>query len=267
MLRLIRNLLLTAILFAPMASRAMDADDPAYAVLLKSHVHWAADGHSSSVDYAGLQRDKAALKTLLSEWSAVKRSEFDGWSRPQQMAFLINAYNGFTLELILTRYPDLKSIRDLGSILRSPWKQPFFQLLGEQRALDWIEHEQLRPVYRDARVHFAINCASIGCPALRPEPYSAQRLGAQLDDQQARFLGDRSRNHFDSAGKRLTVSPIFKWFAEDFSRDQGKPEAWLAARADQLADTAAERARLKAGDFKLDYADYDWTLNLARGKP
>ena len=88
------------------------------------------------------------------------------------MAFLINAYNAFTIELVLTEYPKLKSIKDIGSIVRSPWKKSFYMLLGEQRNLDWIEHEQLRPHYNDPRIHTAIVCASIGCPALKPEPYT-----------------------------------------------------------------------------------------------
>ena len=81
--------------------------------------------------YTGFQQDRGALKAYLDALSAVSRQEFDGWSKPQRLAFLINAYNAFTVELILTRYPDLKSIRDLGSLIRSPWKKQFFTLLGE----------------------------------------------------------------------------------------------------------------------------------------
>ena len=124
--------------------------------------------------------------------SAVPPAEFERWSREQQMAFLVNAYNAFTVELILTRWPDLKSIKDLGSLLQSPWKKKFFVLLGEERHLDWIEHEQLRPRYQDPRVHAAVNCASIGCPALRPEAFVAPRLDAQFDDGMQRFMSDRT---------------------------------------------------------------------------
>lgn len=235
-----------------------------YAAVLGRHVHWTADGHASGVAYAALKRDPAPLQAVLDSLSAVTPAQFEAFDRAQQMAFLINAYNAFTLQRVLGRYPELKSIRDLGSLLRSPWKQPFFELLGQTRHLDWIEHERLRPDYSDPRVHFAVNCASIGCPALRPEPYRGDRLEAQLDDQQRRFLTDRTRNRFNAADGRLRVSQIFKWFAEDFA---GDPRAWLAERTELLADTAADRARIAAGDYRLDYLSYDWTLNDFRRPP
>jgi hypothetical protein len=235
-----------------------------YAAVLGRHVHWTADGHASGVAYAALKRDQAALQAVLDALSAVTPAQFEAFDRDQQMAFLINAYNAFTLQLVLTRYPDLESIRELGSLLRSPWKRPFFELLGQTRHLDWIEHDRLRPDYADPRVHFAVNCASIGCPALRPEPYRADRLAAQLDDQQRRFLTDRTRNRFNAADGRLRVSPIFKWFAEDFG---GDPRAWLSVRAALVADTPADRARIAAGDFRLDHLSYDWTLNDLKGSP
>ena len=96
--------------------------------------------------------DRDALKGVLNSFSAVTPAGFAGFSRSQQMAFLINAYNAFTIDLVLTEYPNLKSIKDIGSIVRSPWKKPFYTLLGEQRNLDWIEHEQLRPRYNDPRI-------------------------------------------------------------------------------------------------------------------
>ena len=110
------------------------------------------------------------------------------------MALLINAYNAYTVELIPTRYPNLKSIKDLGSFLQSPWQKKFFSLRDQERHLDWIEHEQLPPPCSDPRVHAAVNCASIGCPALRNEAFTAARLEAQLEDGMQRFLADRTRN-------------------------------------------------------------------------
>jgi hypothetical protein len=244
------------------AALAFDHDYHDYGALLQAHVHWTAEGHHSSVDYAGLKAERAGLQAVLQSWSAVSRKTFDSWSRAQQMAFLINAYNGFTLELILSRYPDLKSIRDLGSLLRSPWKQRFFTLLGEPRHLDWIEHETLRPNYPDARIHFAVNCASIGCPALRPEPFRAATLEAQLDDSTERFLRDRSRNRFDARRGELAVTKLLDWYGADFTVDgQPDPRGWLARHARWLGDTPAERELIAAADFTLRYTDYDWSLN------
>lgn len=175
---------------------ALDTSYAAWDALLKKHVKWLPDGKQSRVDYKGFAADRAALKAVLAEWSAVTPAQFAALARDQQMAFLINAYNGFTVELILTRYPGLKSIKDLGSLLQSPWKNKFFTLLGEPRHLDWIEHEQLRPKYNEPRVHAAVNCASIGCPALRPEAFVAAKLDAQLDDGMLRFMGDRGVSSF-----------------------------------------------------------------------
>jgi len=239
--------------------------DHAYATwdgLLKKHVRWLPDGQQSRVDYDGFKADRAVLQQALAAMSAVPPAEFDRWSRAQQMAFLVNAYNAFTVELILTRWPDLKSIKDLGSLLQSPWKKKFFVLLGEQRHLDWIEHDQLRPRYQDPRVHAAVNCASIGCPALRPEAFVAPRLDAQFDDGMHRFMSDRTRNRV--AGGKLEVSMIFKWFREDW--EQG----WLgyqqlgdlfARYATQLSDRPDEQRKLRERALSPSFLDYDWSLN------
>ena len=181
---------------------AWDHQYPAWDALLKKHVRWLADGKQSRVDYQGFAADRAALKALLASWSALSAASFAAFTREQQMAFLVNAYNGFTVELILTKYPDLKSIKDVGSIVQSAWKKKFFRLLDEERYLDWIEHEQLRPRYAEPRVHAAVNCASIGCPALRSEAFTAQKLDAQLDDGMLRFMGDHTRNRFAN-GKEI----------------------------------------------------------------
>jgi len=192
----------------------------------------------------------------------VAPATFAGFSREQKMVFLINSYNGFTVELILTQYPNLKSIKELGSLLQSPWKKKFFRLLGEERHLDWIEHEQLRPVFTDWRIHAAVNCASIGCPALRPEAFMAQTLEAQLDDGMARFMGDATRNRY--AQGRAELSEIFKWFRADFEKgDRGlhNLEQLVLRYADALRVPVPERAQLRSGTLRIRYLDYDWSLN------
>ena len=245
---------------------AFDHGYATYGKLLEAHVRWSPGGHASTVDYTALKRQKHALDTVLRDFSAVTPEDFSRWSREQQMAFLINAYNRYTLDLVLSRYPDLKSIRDLGSLLSSPWKKPFFTLLGAPRSLDWVEHEQLRPRYRDARVHFAVNCASIGCPALRPEPFRAVALDGQLDDQQRRFLTDRSRNRFNADRETLALSSIFKWYGDDFEQGGQGLNGWLVGQGQWLADTTADRDRIAKGQFKVDFLSYDWTLNASLTK-
>lgn len=240
--------------------------DPTYGrwdALVKKHVRWLPDNKQSRVDYAAFRADRAALKLVLDGLSTVPKAEFDTWPREQRMAFLINAYNAFTVELILTKYPDLKSIKELGSFVQSPWKKKFFVLLGEERTLDWIEHEQLRPLYNDPRVHGAVNCASIGCPALRNEAFTAARLEAQLEDGMLRFLGDRTRNRVQ--GGQLEVNAIFKWFKDDFEKGQqgfSRVEDVFAKYAAQLSDKPEEQARLRAKTLPIRHLEYDWSLNL-----
>jgi hypothetical protein len=255
----------TAAAMSPLVALAQASFDHQYTAwnaLLKQHVRWLPDGVQSRVNYKGFAADRTALQEVLTAFSAVPQATFDGWSKPQQMAFLINAYNAFTVALILTKYPDLTSIKDLGSIFRSPWKKAFFTLLGSERNLDWIEHEQLRPVFKEPRVHAAVNCASIGCPALRDEAFTGAKLDAQMEDGMRRFMGDHTRNRVN--GDHVEVSAIFKWFAEDFEKGyQGfnQVKDVFARYAVQLTDKPDEQARLRARSLSVSYLDYDWSLN------
>ena len=249
------------------ASAAFDHRHAAWSALLKQHVVLVDGGKASRVDYAGLAKQRATLQAYLDSLSAVTRTQFDSWTKPEQLAFLVNAYNAFTVELILGSTPDLKSIRDLGNIVfNSPWKQKFFSLFGERRSLDWIEHETIRKpgVYDDPRIHFAVNCASVGCPMLREEAFVAERLDAQLVQQTRRFLADRSRNRFDVKRGTLQVSQIFDWYGQDFAagtRGITSLRQFLAAYADLLADTPGERAMVRQQLVGIDYIEYDWALN------
>ncbi len=232
--------------------------------LVKKHVKWQPDNKQSRVDYAAFAKERTELKKVLDALSAVPKAEFDGWTKDQRMAFLINAYNAFTVEVILTKYPDIKSIKELGLFNRGPWKNEFFTLLGAKHHLDWIEHEQLRPSYGDPRVHAAVNCASIGCPALRNEAFTAAKLDTQLEDGMIRFLGDRTRNRV--ADGKLQVNSIFKWFQEDFEKGQkgfSKVEDVFAKYAAQLSDKPEEQVAIKAKSLPISHLDYDWSLNVA----
>lgn len=237
--------------------------------LLKQFVVVAPAGNASTLRYAALQDQRVKLKGYLDSLSAVSPPTYSSWSRPQQLAFLINAYNAFTVELILTRYPDLKSIKDLGSFVQSPWKKKFFRLLGQERSLDEVEHEMIRVpgVFDDPRIHVAVVCASVGCPMLRNEAYVAERLDGQLDDALRRFLSDRTRNRFDAAAGLLAVSKIFDWYRKDFElghRGYDTLQTVFARHAEVLGSTPQAQADLRAGRYKLAFLDYDWALNDAR---
>ncbi len=241
-------------------AQAFDHSHKAWGALLARHVVVAPGGKASAVRYAGFTADRVALKAYLDAVSAVGEAEFGAWSKEQRMAFLVNAYNAYTVEKVLTRYPGLKSIRDFGTVFGNPWKDRFFRLLGREQSLDGLEHGMLRKPgdYDEPRLHFALNCASIGCPMLREEPYLATRIAAQLEEQAVRFLSDRSRNRY--AGGRLEVSKLFDWYKEDF----GVREQYFARYSKVLADTAEAQAAVAAGRAPLAFLEYDWRLNDAQ---
>lgn len=269
-----------AVVFSSALSVAAWAFDHSYKVwdgLLKKHVVVLPGGKASQVRYADLLKDRAVLRSVLDELSAVKQSEFDLWSKAQQMAFLINAYNAFTVELILSHYP-VRSIKDIGNdFFDNRWKRKFFTLLGQPTSLDMVEHAMLRAPgrYDEPRVHYAVNCASVGCPMLREEAYVADRLEAQLEEQAVRFLSDRTRNRFDKDKGRLEVSKIFDWFSKDWTsgyRGLGHAapitsrEAYFARYAHLLTDDPAAQAMIREGKVKLTFLSYDWSLNDAQAK-
>jgi len=256
----------------PFASAAtFDHTHKQWDELLKKHVVLISSGNASQTRYAGFKQEHTRLKTYLSELSGVDLKDFDTWTKPQQLAFLINAYNAFTIELILTKYPDLKSIKDTGSLLSNPWKKKFFTLLGEKQHLDGIEHGMIRQkgVYDEPRIHFVVNCASIGCPALLAEAITTEKIDAQLEDSLIRFLSDRSRNRYDANGV-LKVSKIFKWYRHDFEsghRGFTSLERLFSMYAHLLADTADAQKKIKDMKADITFLDYDWKLNDASKNP
>lgn len=266
--RILFTLLFTGITFS-LSVQAAGFNHVAWNTLLKKHVVVLRGGQVTQVDYAGLKAQRSELKQYLSTASAISRPDFDQWSKSEQLAFLLNAYNAWTVELILTEYPNITSIKELGSLLQSPWKKRFIPLLSDTRSLDDIEHDLIRGSgrYNDPRIHFAANCASIGCPALRPEAYVAERLEAQLEDATQKFLSDRSRNRIE--GDTLKVSSIFKWYRDDFEkgwRGANTLERFLAIYHGPLGLNAASVKRLAAGEIDIDFLDYDWRLNAKERK-
>lgn len=245
------------------AAASFDRSHASWDRLLGAHVEWNAAGTSTAVDYTGFKRERQVLRRYLQGASAVDTAQFDRWSLAERQAFLINVYNAATVELVLTRYPGLKSIKELGGLFGSPWKLQVLDLLGRRRSLDDIEHVLLRGAddYAEPRIHFAVNCASVGCPALRPEAYVGARLNGQLDDQARRFLSDRRRNRSESGNAALRVSKIFDWYAEDFNAHSGSVGAFLARYRSELGLDAAAATRLQQGRTHLVYATYDWSLN------
>lgn len=204
------------------------------------------------VDYAGLKSHPTELDRYLESLAQTDRAEFNAWPEADRLAFLINAYNAYTLRLIRDHYP-LRSIRDIGNLLKGPWDQPVVRIYGETLSLDALEHQVIRRDYREPRIHFALVCAAKGCPPLRAEAYVGARLETQLNDQTRAFLADSSKNRVEVATKTVFLSPIFKWYQEDFDRHAGSVLAALKPHWPELPATT--------DGFRIRYTEYDWTLN------
>ncbi|WP_049722356.1 DUF547 domain-containing protein [Gilvimarinus polysaccharolyticus] len=242
-----------------------DHQHSAYAKLLTGSVSWSEDGSSSGVDYPAVKARLNTLTQYLVQVSEVDQHSFDAWSKSQQLAFLINAYNGFTLQLVLENYP-VKSIKDIGRFWQSPWQQKFFNLLGAERSLDELEHQLIRESgrFNEPRIHFAVNCASLGCPALRPEPFTAEQLEWQLEDSTQRFLRDKSRNRYRDG--ELQVSAIFKWYRQDFSQgwlNSNSLNDFFLRYADSMELDQNQQRQLKNNELEYRFLPYDWRLNSA----
>ncbi|GAB3196424.1 DUF547 domain-containing protein [Pontibacter aydingkolensis] len=214
--------------------------------LLQKHVN-----ETGFVNYKGFVQDSVLLnqylKTLQTGVPDPKT-----WTQEEQLAYWINAYNAFTVKLIIDEYP-LKSIKDLNSIFSIPfvnsiWDKKFFRLGGEKYSLNIIEHQILRKEFEEPRIHFAINCASVSCPKLRREAYTSEQLEAQLQEQAYNFINDPFKNRLSSNNPKL--SSIFNWFEGDFKKNGS------------LVDFLNRYAKTKIReDASISYLEYDWRLN------
>jgi hypothetical protein len=228
-----------------MASSGSSVDHSLYGDLLNKYVK-----KNGQVDYAGFQSEEAALDQYL---DLLHRVDIKSFSDNEQFAFYANVYNAWTIKLILTKYPDISSIKSLGIFNTGPWKKKVVRLKDQTVSLDHIEHDILRPRFKDPRVHFAINCAAKSCPPLRSEPYTADRLDQQLDDATRSFINNPDSYRLD--GQNLYVSRIFKWFSEDFNDD-------ALSFFRQYANEGLNRNLYTySAKIQIKYLDYDWSLN------
>lgn len=211
--------------------------------LLKKHVNI-----SGLVNYKGFQKDKSELDAYLKTLS--ESSPGTGWTANEQKAFWINAYNAYTVELILKNYP-VKSIKDIGGKIykvNTPWDIKFITIGGKKYDLNNIEHGILRKKFDDPRIHFALVCASISCPRLQHEAYSAAKLDAQLDDAGKEFLNDKSKNKITT--QRADLSKYFSWYKGDFTKN--------GSQVDFINKYSSTKITSKTSIGSLDY---NWNLN------
>jgi hypothetical protein len=219
-------------------------DNQIYAGLLARHVR------HGVVDYRGLKQEEPQLDRYLDVLSKVAPGSLTAAAR---FAFYVNAYNAWTLKLILEHYPGITSIKDAGSLWRSPWKKKIARIDGRLLTLDEIEHGILRTQFKEPRVHFAVNCASKGCPPLYGVPFNGRDLDRQLDFVTRSFINDPSRYRLED--DVLYVSRIFKWFPEDFNHD---PIGFFRTYAEGGLKVELQK---RAQHLRVKYLDYDWSLN------
>ncbi len=209
-------------------------------------------------------KNPADLNSYLKEVSAVTQNEYSAWSEKQKLAFLFNSYNAFTIKLIiqeLEKNKDLKSIKKIGGLFGNPWKIKFFKFLGKDSFLDEIEQDIARKDFDEPRMHFAFNCASIGCPSLQNKAFTAANLDQQLEAGARNFLNDPSRNEINQKKHTLALSSILKWYKEDFenSKKLGPMNKFLA---ENFPFTANEKKEFLAGNYSVKYLEYNWNLNI-----
>lgn len=217
--------------------------------LLEAHVD--ADGF---VDYAGLAQGQEVLDAYI---ASLADAPFDDLARDERLALLINAYNAFTLRLILDHYPtdSIQSIPD-----EQRWDAVRWSLLGQTYSLNQIEHELVRPNFREPRIHFALVCAAIGCPPLRAEAYSGERLEEQLEEQTRGAHRSERWLRYHAGADTLELTSLYEWYGGDFEQVAGSIIEYAARyREDLSRDLAAGHSPT------VRFLDYDWSLNEQPG--
>jgi len=211
--------------------------------LLKKNVNAA-----GMVNYKSFQKDKSELDAYLKTLS--DHAPQKTWSENEQKAYWINAYNAYTIALVLKHYP-VKSIKDIGGKIykvNTPWDIKFITIGGKKYDLNNIEHGILRKQFNDPRIHFVLVCASISCPKLRNEAYTATQLNAQLEEAGRDFLNDKSKNRITT--DRAELSQYFSWYKGDFTKS--------GSISDFINKYSSSKMNAKT---KIGYLTYNWSLN------
>jgi len=228
------------VLIAIFTLSQVNAQTSIYNDLLQKHV--TKDG---IVDYKSFKADEAKLDTYISYLE--KTTPASSWSENKQKAFWINAYNAYTIKLILENYP-LKSIMDIKQEGKTAWKISFANVGGKTYTLDHIEHEILRKNLFDPRIHVGVNCASVSCPKLGNVAFTEENVHANLEELMKEFINDSSRNKITN--NKVQISSIFDWFKEDFTKN-GSVIDYLNKYSNTEINPNA----------KISYLKYDWSLN------
>ncbi len=242
--------------------KAFDQNHTKWGKVLSNYV--VETNKTTKVKYFDLIKNPSDLNSYLKDVSAVSAADYATWNEKQKLAFLFNSYNAFTMKLIiqeLEKSNDLKSIKKIGGLFGNPWKIKFFNFLGKESFLDEIEQDIARKDFDEPRMHFAFNCASIGCPSLQKIPFTETSLENMLDNGVRNFLSDQNRNELNKSKHTLNLSSILKWYKDDFenSKKLGPINKFLAT---YFPFSESEKKAFLAGKYNIKYLDYDWNLNL-----
>ena len=258
---------------------AFDHQYVEWSKILKTSVTYNKENTKSKVDYNKI--DLSELNVVVDNLLKTSKKDLRSFRQSQKLAFFINLYNALTLRLIKSHYKELKedgnsikSLRKGFPSFTSPWNQKLFTLFGKESTLDEIEHgyirgaksgfDNYRKQYNDPRIHFAVNCASIGCPALQDHAFTADHLNQQLEAAQVNFLKDRSRNYIDEKKKTIYLSKIFDWYKDDFKKGLRGYHSlidFIVKNQDSLALNESQKKLIQSKQFKIEYTDYNWQLN------
>lgn len=250
-----KSICLIFLILASFKLFAFDHSHKSFDKILKDNVSFL--GYQSSFNYKNLKSDTKLLDQYLSGLSKVKKSKFDSWSRDNRLTFLINSYNAFTIKLILDNYP-VKSIKDLGGLFLGPWKKRFFTLFEKEENLDSVEHVMIRKNFDEPRIHFAVVCASIGCPSLQNFAFKSSELEKQFKLVTKSFLNNTAKNSYDVKKKKLKLSKIFKWYGGDFKNKYGSYLSFVSTR---ITDHKPSHQLIAKDKVKRSWTNYDWALN------
>jgi len=245
---------LTLLLVVVLGNKISTQDNQMYNNILKKYVK---DG---LVDYKNLVDDKHLDKYL----QQLSETNPDNFSRNEKLAFWINVYNAFTIQIVRDNYP-IESMNELstgGKIIghllgKTVWDKEFITINNHNYSLNGIEHKILRKM-DEPRIHFAIVCASISCPELLNEAYEADKIDAQLESQAIIFLNDESRNQFAIENRKASISEIFNWFGEDFGKDD---EEILIYASKFLPVSIQTDINQSVQQWEVSFKDYNWNLN------
>lgn len=251
---MLKVILLLSLFFSSSLMAEFDHSYPDFQLLLSKYV--VKKGNQTLFNYKALNNKPKELERVLLKFRALKKVDYEKFNEKEKLAFLINTYNVFTIKLIIDNYP-LKSIKDIGSLFSSPWSKKVVLLFEDKFTLDNIEHDMIRKDFKEPRIHFAVNCASIGCPSLATSPFLPHKLDAQLEEAAKNFLLNKEKNFYDSKKNTLFLSKIFKWYGTDW--EKMKKSSFLL-----LVEKYIPEAKGKKPD--VEYLGYDWSLNEFKEK-